>query len=445
MQRDPTFLVSGFGFSGGGLFEVTAGHVTQIDDIPCTGLGVGSDRVWRVLRAPGEHTGLAELITYDGLGVRRYDRLDEIRDPHDLCLHRGQVHIVSSWDNAVWRIGDDGSTTKVWQPTTVPDAWHPNGLASDERDLYVTAFARTTRHRDWNGNGGGMLHAVTAGKDVVTGLHQPHSPRRVPDGWWLCESGRGDLLSIGGHAREHRRIEIGGYTRGLAISGPVAMVGVNASRHAEDSAKRASVVTVDLERGTILDRVVLPCAEVYDIVEVPESLLHGVQRGFATNAHRVAEAIAARTRAAGKTESSHLELTTPAQAAFVAVSNGPAAQGELDGEAIADLPRRWTAGAQRAVVARVVNRSDRVWTSVLPNPLSITARWYATTDGGEAAPIVGTPAPLPQPLEPGGATDVDVIVTAPDQPGRYRLAITLHQHGGRWFGRRSESIVDVRA
>src|SRR5918998_916697 len=105
---DAQVLVSGFGKWGGGLYDLTTGAPEAIDDLATSGLSLGGGRLWRVLRAPGEQTSVCELMSYDARGVRSYQRLDAIRDPHDLCWHDGAIHVVSSWDGIVWRGGTRG-------------------------------------------------------------------------------------------------------------------------------------------------------------------------------------------------------------------------------------------------------------------------------------------------------------------------------------------------
>ncbi|HET9612063.1 MAG TPA: hypothetical protein VFP06_20780, partial [Acidimicrobiales bacterium] len=178
---DARVLVSGFGRGGGGLYDVTTGEAEVLDDLPTAGLAIGGGRLWRVLRAPGEQTATCELLSYDARGVRSYQRYDAIRDPHDVCWFDGAPHVSSSWDDAVWRV-DPGrdDPALVWQGSTVPDGWHVNSLVALDGALLVCAFGRFRRHRAWkDGNDArrGFVHDLRTGRDVLTGLSHPHTPR----------------------------------------------------------------------------------------------------------------------------------------------------------------------------------------------------------------------------------------------------------------------------
>lgn len=443
-------FVTGLGQWGRGLYEVGDREVVAVDDVATVGLCCGGGAAWRVLRAPGELTGTCELLRYDDRGVDRYWRFDEVRDPHDVCWHDGALHLVSSWDGLVWRLAGD-QLEPVWRGGEVPDSWHPNCLVSHEGRLFVSAFGRGDVHKGFGPLGSpaaGFVHDVGAGVDVATGLAQPHQARPHRGGWLVCESTRSALTELPAEG-EPRRLDVGRYTRGLAVCGRWAFVGANARRDEED-ADRAEVVVVDLDGWAVVDRVGLPCLEVYDVVAVPPELAVGLRTGFATNAFRVGEQAAADGRPAEQRPvppSSTLRLATAAQAAAVTATASPVELGELRGAVRAELPARLVAGGWVTVPARVRNDSACTWATLLPHPLSVTPRWYRLgAAAGEDPGTAPAPAtPLPRPLPPGAQVDVQVLVGAPEVPGRYRLSLTLRQHGVGWFGVRAEREVEVVA
>lgn len=443
---DRRLVVSGFGMWGGGLYEVTDGVVSAVDDLSTVGLCLGDGAVWRVLRAPGEFTGTCEVLRYDEAGVDRYWRLDAVRDPHDACWHDGALHVVSSWDGSVWRFAGTQPAVR-WAGGSVPDSWHPNCLTAVDGRLYLSAFGRGDRHKEFNGHDAGPHGFVTDldGDDVVRDLVQPHHPRRVDGGWLVCESGPGRLTHVDDAGRR-RHLDIGRYTRGLAVDGSFAYVGGNAWR-GEEQTDRAQVAVVDLGRWCVVDRVGLPCLEVYDVLAVPPALAAGLRAGFATNAFRVAEQAERGERPAAQRptgDEAGLRLATPHQAAGVARTARPVPLDELSGSVAAELPDRVVAGAWTVVRATVRNGSDLAWATVPPHPLGISPRWYAL-DEPDAEPLVGRSSPLPRPLAPGGRADVEVLVATPERPGRYRLSLTLRQHGVGWFGTRADGSVTVVA
>src|SRR5918994_6844924 len=126
--RGQRLLVSGFGKWGGGIYDLTDGTPEALDDLPTSGVAVGGGRLWRVLRAPGEQTSTCELLSYDARGVRSYQRIDAVRDPHDVVWFEGAPHVSASWDDAVWRIAPAGDAHLVWRGPAVPDGRHANSL-----------------------------------------------------------------------------------------------------------------------------------------------------------------------------------------------------------------------------------------------------------------------------------------------------------------------------
>ena len=174
---------------------------------------------------PGEQTSTCELLSYDARGVRSYQRYDAIRDPHDVRWFDGALHVSSSWDDAVWRIelGAD-EPTLVWQGSTVPDAWHVNSLVVVDSALHVCAFGRFDRHKAWKGDGQdgvGFVRDLRAGRDVLTGLSHPHTPRWRDGRWYVCESTKGSLTELDADGTVRRRAAVRRFTRGPGLRRPV--------------------------------------------------------------------------------------------------------------------------------------------------------------------------------------------------------------------------------
>ncbi len=500
---DARVLVSGFGKWGGGLYDLTTGVPEAIDDLATSGIVLGGGRLWRVLRAPGEQTSACELLSYDARGVRSYQRLDAVRDPHDVCWFEGAPHVSSSWDDAVWRVDPaGGDPVLAWQGSTVPDGWHVNSLLVVDGALHVCAFGRFDRHKAWKGDGrdgSGFVHDLRTGRDVLTDLAHPHTPRRRGDRWYVCESTRGSLTELGADGTVRRRARVKRFTRGLAFVGPFALVGGNAHREQDDD--RGEIAVVDLHDFAVVERIALPCLEVYDIMAVGAGVVRGVRAGFGANVARAVD----QHRAAGRTGDHRpvppeavVRLVTPQAAAALA-----AAGRQLDDEQArrcglrGPLPRAVTAGEVTTWPVELVNRSDHLLATVPPRPVKIGARWYrlagsagdafdpddlpgpdephepgdpgsadpggtddsdsddtggtgaAGTDsasrdaGGGQEPIANPMVPIPRVVPPGMRTVVHVPVEVPAEPGRYRVRVALRQPGLGWFGVRTEGEVRV--
>jgi FkbM family methyltransferase len=99
-------------------------------------------------------------------------------------------------------------------------------------------------------------------------------------------------------------------------------------------------------------------------------------------------------------------------------------------EVVAGVDRlRLVAGEAVTVQAWVRNASDS-WLSseVAPYPVRLGCRWF---QGGRLA-AEGHRVPFGA-LRPGASTRVALPVTAPERPGRYRLAVSPIQDGIAWF------------
>ena len=443
---DAHVLVSGFGKWGGGLYDATGPLPVALDDLPSSGLALGGGRLWRLLRAPGEQTSTCELLAYDARGVRSYQRFDAIRDPHDVVWFDGAPHVSASWDDAVWRV-DPGTDEPrlVWRGSQAPDAWHVNSLVVVDGALHVCAFGRGDRHKGWKTDAGqptGFVHDLRAGRDVLTGLAHPHTPRRRGDRWFVCESTTGSLTELDTHGEVVRRATVRRFTRGLTFVGRWALVGGNAHREQDDD--RAEVVVVDLGSFAVVERIPMPCLEVYDILVVPPAVVGGAAAGFGANAARAVEQHRSPDRPPDRRPTppeTGVRLITERTAATLAAAGTPLDAGKARALAVrGTLPTVMVAGEVTHVTVEVVNRSDAPLASVLPRPVKVGARWRPLSgDETIANPLV----PLPRVLPPGMRTALDVPLEVPAEPGDYEVRVALRQPGVGWLGVRLQGIVSV--
>ena len=416
--RSEILVVSGFDDEGtGGLFTFDGSALERIDDLSCTGLGLDGLRVGRLLRAPVELHGATELVVYDRVGVLEYRRIDGVGDPHDLApAGDGSWIVVSSSDNSVTRVAPDGSLEVLWHPSTAPDSWHPNAVAVVGGEVWVTAFGRFDDARGWSGEasrGAGFLRNLTTGEEYG-GLSHPHSPRRVDGGWLVCNSMEGTVVARRpGGDRWECRVELERYPRGLVVDGRMLYVGESANRGDPD--ERSSLAVVEGDR--VVDRVPLPCREIYDVVVAPVAALGGLRRGFNTNPHRM--------------------TGTSSDGLFGAVGNRELFAGlgrPLDPSAASTRVSCRTPGTMaRSGVARidveVTNLAGTALGSALPYPVCLSYRWTdgagTTTDGPRTA--LGTV------LLPDETASYTIDLRAPETAGEYRLSVALVQDGICWL------------
>jgi hypothetical protein len=438
-------LVSGFGKWGGGIYDLTGGSAIALDDIPTSGIGVGNGAFWRVLRAPGEQTACCELFAYDDRGIRTYQRLDPIRDPHDVCWHDGAVHITSSWDSTVWRLDPDGVLRATWQGTGMPDSWHVNSLTVVDGRLHVSAFGRFDRYKAWRSDAGrtsGFVLDTTTGRDVLAGLAHPHNPVWDGERWYVCESTRGTLTECASDGRILRRARLRRFTRGMTVVGDFAFVGGNAHRQHDDD--RADVAVIDLDSFDVVDRIPMPCLEIYDIRTVPAVLARSVAMGFGANAARAVEQQRAQHRGDHKraaNDAARIQMVTPRVARrLTAAGETLSTEDALNCLVAGSLPDQVTAGDVLALEVTIENHSSVPLATVPPNAIRVGARWSA--DGT----LVRNPlTALPEMIHPGEAGVTEVLLEVPEVPGRYEVRIALHQIGTGWFGMRIQRLVTVVA
>jgi uncharacterized protein (TIGR03032 family) len=181
-----------------------------------------------------------------------------------------------------------------WRPPFVTalaaeDRCHLNGLAlaPDGRGVvrprYVTVLGATDTAQGWRPDKatGGCLVAVPGGEVVAGGLSMPHSPRLHDGRVWLLESGTGGLVCLDpASGRRDTVAELPGFTRGLALHGPYAFVGLSKIRETSFgglpvAARRAEltcgVAVVDVRRGRVVATLTFRTAveEIFDVRLLP--------------------------------------------------------------------------------------------------------------------------------------------------------------------------------
>jgi acetolactate synthase-1/2/3 large subunit len=421
-QNDQVLLISCLGEqTGGGLFAYDGETLDQIDTLSTTGLALAGGRLGRLLWSSGEAGSVGELLIYDEAGVERYLRIDSLREPHDLAWDGQAFLAVSTLSNSVLWLSASGEVTRTWRADGDGDAWHLNSLFPVNGTVVAAAFGRFPRHRDWSDGraaGAGIVFDLLTGEDVLSELSCPHDPRLVDGSWLVCNSGENELvIADASSGAVSHRVELEGWTRGLAVDGEVIYVGESASRATPVPGARASVVAIDRQTWSVIDRLPLPCQEVFDVIQVPAALARGVRQGFRTNPLRAAEqdqhalfqevgVRPARLWAVGE--------PLPASACRVRIT--------------ATVPENLEAGTRLDCECVVTNLGHAILVSAPPNPVHISYRWT-----GREQPIEGVRSILPVALPPGAEQICRFSLIAPEGRGDYRLTITPVQEHVAWF------------
>ncbi len=220
-------------------FEQAMGVAVSADQ-----LAVGSrGRFWFLRRTPGIGPQLAPPGRHDQCWIARSCQVTGPIDGHELAWlpggDSGELWIANTLFSCLCTLDDRHSFVPRWRPPFVSalaaeDRCHLNGLAAaDGQVRYVTAFGETDTAEGWRPGKatGGCLIDVPSNEVVARGLCMPHSPRVQAGKVWLLESGKGALGLVDlSRGTIEPVCSLPGYTRGLAIVGTAALVGLSKIR-----------------------------------------------------------------------------------------------------------------------------------------------------------------------------------------------------------------------
>lgn len=241
-QAGKVVVVSrGAGAGGAGLrischnFEKAMGIAASRDRIAVLARSV----VWILRDAPAIAPRLDPPGTYDACYLTRGALYTGSINGHELARSGEELWAVNTLFSCLCTLDDRHSFIPRWRPRFLSayapeDRCHLNGLAMVEgRPRYVTVFGTTDAPEGWRPGkvGGGCLIDVPSGEVVARGLAMPHSPRVHEGAVWLLDSGRGRLVRVDvGDGSVETVAELPGYTRGLAMAGDIAFVGLSMAR-----------------------------------------------------------------------------------------------------------------------------------------------------------------------------------------------------------------------
>lgn len=212
------------------------------------------------LEPPGKHDAI--------FFPRNVHVTGDIRVHEIVFCENDELWLVNTQFSSLCTIDETHTFVPRWRPRFITelipeDRCHLNGVAVvDGHAKFVTAFGETNSKGGWRENkiDGGIVIDVDSGEIVLRGLSMPHSPRWYDGRFWFLESGKGTLawadLASG---RIETVIELPGFTRGLAFSGPFAFVGLSQVRESATfggiplmervSERECGVWVIDLRNG----------------------------------------------------------------------------------------------------------------------------------------------------------------------------------------------------
>lgn len=272
-----SLLASCFSDTGGrgGLFLIGSAGVEQLDRIHTTGLAVGDGEVIRLLRCPDAALDCTVRVYRAGQPASNYE-VAGLQDGHDVVPFDGTYVAVSASTNSILFFDGAGRVTRRIVLPGDRDAWHVNSLVVRQGKLLASAFGRFQEHRQWDSDArshAGIVFDVETGEDVITGLTCPHQPKVCDDGWVVCNSGERSLVELDATARVIRSVQLGGWTRGLAVADRFFYIGVTPPRYDGGELVSARVAIVSRAKMVELETIELPADEIYDLVFVRSELV----------------------------------------------------------------------------------------------------------------------------------------------------------------------------
>lgn len=157
---------------------------------------------------------------------------------HEMVYLGNELWCANTRFSCLATLDRDHSFVPRWRPPFISalaaeDRCHLNGIAvKDGKITHVSALGATDSNHGWRENkaSGGILMEVPSGRIITSGLSMPHSPRWFDGKLWVLESGKGTLAHLDERGQVVTVAEFPGFTRGLAMVGRYAFVGLSKVR-----------------------------------------------------------------------------------------------------------------------------------------------------------------------------------------------------------------------
>jgi uncharacterized protein (TIGR03032 family) len=275
-------------------------------------LVVGSrTQVWSLRNFPDLAAGVEPAARHDSCYLTRFSHFTGNIHCHELAWvapgggpdeSSPELWIVNTLFSCLCAVHAAYNFVPRWQPPfvsklTPEDRCHLNGLAvQDGKPRYVTALAETDSAQGWRQRkvGGGCVIDIVNNRTVIRGLTMPHSPRLAGERLLVLHSGLGQLVMADPSSGRLETIAaLSGYTRGLAIHGSLAFVGLSKIRAisamdgapigAQPERLRCGVAVVDLRTGQVVAHLDFTegIDELFDIQILPGSTAPFISGPFA--------------------------------------------------------------------------------------------------------------------------------------------------------------------
>jgi uncharacterized protein (TIGR03032 family) len=198
--------------------------------------------VWLLRNAPDIAPQIEPTGQHDACFLPRTSHVTGDIGVHEIAWigdREKELWIVSTRFSCLATLSPDYSFVPQWRPPFITalaaeDRCHLNGLAlAGGHPKFVTALGTADVRDGWRADKpqGGCLIDVASGEFIARGLSMPHSPRWHDGQLWVLESGTGSVVRADvASGRRETIATLPGFTRGLALAGPYAFVGLSKIR-----------------------------------------------------------------------------------------------------------------------------------------------------------------------------------------------------------------------
>lgn len=259
-------------------------------------------KVWFLRNARDIASKLGPAGEHEACFLTRSAQVTGEIQAHEMAWVDDELWIVNTLFSCLSTLHPNYSFVPRWQPPFISrlapeDRCHLNGLALVEgKPKYVTAMAESDTPGGWRPNkvDTGVLIDVETSETVARGFAMPHSPCVHLGQIWLLDSGRGSLVRVDRASGEIDTVaRFPGYTRGLAMVGDLAFVGLSKIREtstfggvpiAENRERlKCGVGIVNLRTGALVGQIEFTSGvdEIFDVSLLPGSHLTAMRGPFA--------------------------------------------------------------------------------------------------------------------------------------------------------------------
>lgn len=290
--------------NGGGLFLLRRGIAHALDHLDTTGLAVHERQILRALQP-------SQLLQIGRAGGNSYSAKD-VGDIHDVLWDEGCFYAVATERNEILKLDEQGGERQRWTFPGEADSWHINCLARWGRRVIFSAFSDRAGHQEYKSPPleVGFVQDLHSEERLISGLFQPHSLLQSGENLLLANSGAFEIHEYDATCQLRRKLQLDGYTRGIARSGRFVYVGLSKSRNVSaGNLERATLVALDADTWEEVGRIALPVDEIYAVqcLRAPD-VIDVLARVSSHTSKWLAEKVAARELEFARAESDRSTL-----------------------------------------------------------------------------------------------------------------------------------------